>query len=136
MNYATYTNKVVRLIKQLSARQAVVFIGLVIIDAAFFSSVNPTNAASLLLVLGFVLSVATFYGLCRVVCKLLSLYSRAIRAQQKQLVAVLSVIFGLSLALTSIGQFSPRDLLVIIPIAIIAYVYLLYSRGRQTKRSS
>jgi hypothetical protein len=59
----------------------------------------------------------------------LSLYIRGVRRTRRRLTLFVTGIIGALLAMQSIGQLSVRDALVIVPIAIIIYVYFTYARN-------
>jgi TRAP-type uncharacterized transport system fused permease subunit len=102
-------------------------IGLIIVlliaDYEFFSLTNPNNVPSFVLVLGFLLLLMTLYLVVRVVVTLL-------RRTRRRLTGFTTGLLGVLLALQSIGQLTTRDAVVIVPIAIVLYVYFTYARTK------
>jgi hypothetical protein len=109
-------------------------IGLIIVlliaDYEFFSLTNPNNVPSFVLVLGFLLLLMTLYLVVRVVVTLLCFYVGALRRTRRRLTGFTTGLLGVLLALQSIGQLTTRDAVVIVPIAIVLYVYFTYARTK------
>ena|ERR1700722_121916 len=104
---------------------------LFVLDGLLFGLTNPNKVNSLVLILGFLLLALTLYYL------LLLLFGFMIRLgfkikNRRKLALFTVVVFWILMALQSIGQLSTRDVLVIIPLAILLYVYIAYIRPRTT----
>lgn len=105
-------------------------IGLLALDGAFFTLTNPNQVDSLVLIVGFLLLSLTSYLLVSRLCVVSQLYGLPL-AKQSHRVALFGtgVIAGL-LALQSIGELTLRDLLVVVPLGIVMYLYLSYGKNK------
>jgi len=104
-------------------------------DALFFSLTNPLKVASWLLIAGFGLAAATLYYFLRSAVRVASWYGLPVsRRQQRRVAEVAGILIGL-LALQSIGQLSPRDVLVLLPLLLVTYLYSSYGRGHDVADS-
>jgi hypothetical protein len=110
-------------------RSITVIMLLMIVDYLFFSRINPVTVASIGLIGGFILLLLSIYIMVRLTLAGLSLYIRGVRRTRRRLTLFVTGIIGALLAMQSIGQLSVRDALVIVPIAIIIYVYFTYARN-------
>ena len=102
--------------------------GLIIADLVFFSTTNPSNVPSYMLVVGFVLFMATFYYLVLGLFRLGKWYGLDFTNKQIRLARIITVVTGVILALQTTGQLSHREIFVLIPLAMIAYAYMSYVR--------
>jgi hypothetical protein len=100
-------------------------VGVLIADVIFFSSVNAGEVAPVVLIIGFVLLLLTCYSLLYALIGIARLYGFPVRYKQR-LAIYLSGVVGLIMALQSIGELSPRDVLVLLPLATLGYVYGVY----------
>lgn len=105
----------------------------IVADAAFFGLTDPAKVGTALLMIGFVLAVATIYWLSRGFTLLLGLYSKTLRQQRTRLTRALTVSGAVLVALQSIGQLSLRDLAVLLPLVTITYFYISYLRPDQPR---
>ena len=105
-------------------------LGVLILDIAFFTRTNASNVAPFVLIVGFVLSVLTCYVLLYGLLSVARLYGLPVRYKQR-LAVYLSGLLGLILALQSIGELTPRDILVLLPLATLGYVYGVYATTRR-----
>jgi len=83
-----------------------------------------------MLIIGFVLLMVTAYQVYKLLLSLLNLYGLGFR-QQSRLAAYLTLFTGLLVALQSIGQLAPRDVLVLMLLSVIAYFYSGYNSLRE-----
>jgi hypothetical protein len=110
-------------------------IGIVVLDTAFFSQTSANKVAPFLLIVGFILLVFTCYELFYGVLSVARIYGLAIRYKQR-LAVYLSVIVGLIMALQSIGELTPRDILVLLPLATLGYIYAIYATSHKRNLNS
>jgi hypothetical protein len=102
---------------------------LLVMDGLFFGLTDPSKVNSLFLIAGFILLGLSLYLLVQIVLSFLEKLGFKINNRRK--IAVFVVILScLLLALQSIGQLSARDVLIIIPLAILLYIYAAYVRPR------
>ena len=85
-----------------------------------------------MLIVGFLLFSATAYYLFKGLLILLGLYGVHIGHQKRFVVAATVVISGL-IALQSIGQLGPKDVVVMIILALLFYLYTSYAKASQRK---
>jgi hypothetical protein len=100
-------------------------LGMLILDVAFFTRTNASTVAPFVLIVGFVLLVITCYELLYGLLSAARLYGLPVRYKQRPAV-YLSGVLGLILALQSIGELTPRDILVLLPLATLGYIYGVY----------
>lgn len=105
----------------------------VVADALFFGLTNPADAGTTQLMIGFVLAVATIYWLARGFAGLLGLYSKVLKRQRRRLTKALTIGGAVLIGLQSMGQLSPRDVAVLLPLIVLAYFYVSYVRPGQRK---
>ena len=101
--------------------------GLLAVDVLLFSYTNATVAPSYVVMIGFLLLTLTLYQLIYSLLSLSSLYGVKIK-RQRPLAAYLTAVVGGLIALQSIGELSPRDVLVLLPLAILGYIYSVYAK--------
>jgi hypothetical protein len=116
--------------KHLKRRQTGYVLLLVLADLLFFSFTNPSSVASFVLIIGFLLLIATLYWLVRLAVTGICFYIPALRHTRGRLTIFITGIIGALLALQSIGQLTTRDAIVIVPIALVLYVYFMYARSK------
>jgi hypothetical protein len=102
--------------------------GLVAADAAVFGLTDPNTAPSFILIIGYILLCTTIYYAVDALLSLSRLYGIPVRHRKRALRSAVLLISGL-VALQSIGQLSPRDILVLAPLSALMYMYIAYARG-------
>ncbi len=100
-------------------------------DLLFFGLTNPANVPSFALIIGFLLFAATLYMLVQGFFKLGVWYGFAFSERQKRFARIVTGVIAGAVALQSMGQLSGRDLLVVVPFAVLIYMYLSY--GKQAR---
>lgn len=115
--------------KILTYKKIVMMAGLIAIDILFFGFTDPTRVSSWLLIVGFMLIVATLYVGLRLVLSIGGVYYPWFRHQRRP-VAYLTGLLAAMLALQSIGQLSLRDSVVLLVISAVLAVYYGYSRKK------
>ncbi|HVX47789.1 MAG TPA: hypothetical protein VHA05_00310 [Candidatus Saccharimonadales bacterium] len=101
---------------------------LVTADLVVFGGTDPSKVPSIGLFLGFLLLIANFYALLVVALKLVAWYGVSPGKHKQRFVRVTAGVFAGLVALQSIGELSARDVLVALPLAFLAYMYLSYGR--------
>lgn len=102
--------------------------GLLLADVLLFGATNPNSTLSFTLIVGYVLLCITIYYLLDALLMLTKLYGVPIRHRKRVLKSMTLLISGL-VALQSLGQLSPRDILVLAPLSVLAYVYIAYVKS-------
>lgn len=103
------------------------FGGLLVADVAAFSATNADDVPSFGLIIGFLLLAVTFYYL---ICSLLTfvrLYGISIKRKRRLAAALTGLMSGL-IALQSIGELNSRDVVVLLPLMLLAYAYSFYAK--------
>src|SRR5512146_1634544 len=103
------------------------FAGLAALDGLMFGFTNPRNIPSFGLMAGFLLLVVTLYYVVNQLLSLARLYGLAIR-RRRRLAVLITAVTGALIGLQSMGELNSRDVLVSLPLAIIAYGYIAYVR--------
>ena len=105
------------------------FIALLIVDAMFFGLTDPAEVPSFALIIGFLLFTITLYQLIKGLFVLGSWYGLRFNKQQKRFARIVTGVIAGLIALQSMGQLGQRDILVLIPLALVAYLYMSYGRS-------
>jgi hypothetical protein len=101
-------------------------LGVLVLDIAFFTRTNAGKVAPFILIIGFILFLLTCYVLLYGLLGIARLYGLPVRYKQR-LAVYLSGVLGLIVALQSIGELTPRDILVLLPLATLGYIYGVYA---------
>lgn len=104
------------------------FTGTVLASALFFSATNPTHILSLWLMLGFLLLVGLLYWLICGLVALLGVYAKPIAANHRRLERALTLLGALLIAMQSAGQLTLKDVAVLLPLVLLAYLYVSYTK--------
>jgi hypothetical protein len=108
-------------------RKLLIYIGIPIADVLFFGLTNPGSLNPALLLMSFVLLTFSFYVIASSIIWLLK--KAGLGVVNRRRLAIYIAIFGMIIvALQSIGQFSWRDVVVLVPFALISYFYIGYLR--------
>jgi hypothetical protein len=99
-------------------------------DFIIFGGTNPNNSSSLVLFAGFLLLVVNFYCLILAVLRLAAWYGVSLGRHRGRFIRLTAGVFSGLAALQSIGELSARDVLVLLPLALLAYLYLSYGQTR------
>lgn len=119
--------------KIVSRRQFWKISALLAADALVFGISDPQKVPSWMLAAGFLLLMVTLCQLLSVVLMAANWYGLPGRAHRKRQVRVLTGVIGGLIALQSIGELGQRDVLVLVPLAVIAYAYISYGKGQIAK---
>jgi hypothetical protein len=101
-------------------------IGLLGADFLLFSTTKATEVPSVIIIVGFGLLTATLYWIIRGVIDLVGLYGISV-TRKRQFALYSTAILGGLIALQSIGELSGRDVLVLLPLAALGYIYSAYA---------
>ena len=106
-----------------------------IADVAFFTRTDASKIAPFLLIVGILLLAVTCYELMYGLLSFARLYGLPIR-HNKRLAVYLSGTLVVIVALQSIGELTTRDILVLLPLATIGYIYGMYASTRRRNLNS
>jgi hypothetical protein len=96
---------------------------LLVVDSLFFSFTNPQKVASWLLIVGVLLLLYSLYYALLGILAVAVWYGLPAGKQPARLAKVIVGMVGFLVALQSIGELSARDVLVLLPLGVIAYLY-------------
>lgn len=105
-------------------------LGVLLIDIIFFTRTNAHKVAPIILIVGFILVVLTLYELLYMLLSVVRLYGLPIRYRHR-LSLYLCGVLSLMAALQSIGALTPKDVLVLLPLATLGYLYGMYATSRR-----
>ncbi len=105
-------------------------LGILALDSAFFMLTDPNRVSSILLMVGFLLIVATIYVLFDRLYLIAQLYGLALGSKPRRFSLIGTIVVAGLVGLQSMGELTARDLLVVVPLAIIMYLYLSYGKSR------
>lgn len=100
---------------------------LLTLDIALFGATNATTAPSFVVMVGFVCLAVTSYYLIYGLIGLSGFYGLNI-TRKRTLALYLTIVTGGLLALQSIGELGSRDVLVVLPLAVVGYLYSAYAK--------
>jgi hypothetical protein len=119
-------------IKNIARKRVWRVLALLLIDIIFFGSTNTTKVASYLVIVGFLLLTMSFYQVIYYFLSFIKLYGIPIK-RKSHLAIYLTVVLGILVALQSIGELSPKDIIVLLPLAAVGYVYSSYMKPTKQK---
>ena len=105
-------------------------VSLLMIDSLFFGLTDPKNVPSWLLMVGFLLSLATLYQIVKGGLVALSWYGLPTRRHSRRLTMSITLVSAIFLALQSLGELGPRDIVVMLPFTWLTYLYFTYGRAK------
>src|ERR1017187_2554976 len=108
---------------------------LLLIDVLFFSLINPTDSSSFIVISGCILVILTTYALVSAVTRLVAIFIPISVATQKRFTLFMSLLLVFMLLMQSIGQLSLRDLIAILPLLTVLYIYLTYNSKDSPQQS-
>lgn len=109
--------------------------GLLAADGLLFGLTDPHEVPSLLLAGGFVLLLVTLYQLFLVALAAAGWYGLPGGTHRQRQARVLTGVFGGLIGLQSVGELGIRDVLVLLPLAVIAYLYISYGKSQAKNRA-
>lgn len=112
----------------LNHRHVAAAVALLGLDIVFFNLTNPSTAPSGLLIVGFVLVALSLYVLLRLILAVASVYGVPMRERGRRPALFIGVGLAIVVALQSLGELSLRDVVVLLLLTVIAYVYTTYGR--------
>lgn len=113
------------LMPQINKKKLAYFLILLLSEGVLFGLSNPAHAPALLLVTGFIMLVATFYFFT-LFCIWLITSGRPSRLVRKA-GWLLTIFVAFLLAMQSIGELVWYDILALLPLLLILFLYLSYA---------
>lgn len=100
------------------------WVALAVADTAFFGLVDPAKGSLLTVVAGCCLLAITAYMVCSVVAGLVSLSLTLPASARQRLAVLMTLVIVICLMMQSVGQLTIKDVLAILPLAVVSYCYL------------
>lgn len=104
-------------------------IALLGMDALWFGSTNAVKVPSFMIMVGFGLLVISLYYLVYAIISLAGLYGLHAKRKLRLSLYITGMISGL-VALQSVGELGGRDVQVLLPLAILGYLYSSYAKNQ------
>ena len=108
---------------------------LLLADIVFFGLVDPTNSNSFMIIVGCFLTAMTIYVMILGLTRLLAVFLTMSYRTQRRFSIFATLILVFLILMQSIGQLSLRDVLAIVPLMVVLYIYLTYT-SRTKSRST
>jgi hypothetical protein len=102
---------------------------LAVFDIGFFNTTNPSKTPSGLLIVGFVLVALSVYAVLRILLVLATIYGLPLAQHGRRQALFLGGVCAVLVALQSLGELTLRDVVVLVLLTLIAYLYTTYGRG-------
>ncbi|HSW37342.1 MAG TPA: hypothetical protein VLG37_03180 [Candidatus Saccharimonadales bacterium] len=106
-------------------------LALLAVDVLFFLNTDPFKIASPLIIVGFLLLSLNIYWFFRALISLLALYIAPLKRHQARPARILTITASLLIAMQTIGQLSLKDVLALLPIVLIGYIYLSFNKKQR-----
>jgi hypothetical protein len=106
---------------------------LLVADFALFSTTNAQKTASFVLIIGFILLAITIYQLVYVLLSALKWYGIEVK-RKRRLAAYITGLSGGVIALQSMGELNWRDIVVLLPLVALGYLYSFYLANSRDER--
>jgi hypothetical protein len=110
-------------------RQLTGLAGLLIADGIVFGGTDARKVNAAMLIIGFGLLMASVYCLIYGLLAFVRLYGISIRGKRR-LAGSFTGLTACLVALQSVGELNPRDVLLLLPLVAIGYLYSFYGPGR------
>lgn len=101
---------------------------LIAADCFVFTLVDPQQASALWLITGYILMAVTLFGLASLLATGLKSYGKRTQVVGKRFLRYSTLIIVVLLGLQSIGQLTFKDIVALLPLAVIAYLYFGYGK--------
>jgi len=102
-----------------------------IVNMLFFGLFNPQASSPLIVILGCCLLVITIYLVSVAFTELLSWGISLTKMTRRRVALFVTMLSTFLILMQSIGQLTLRDALAVLPLVLIAYLYITYSKTKQ-----
>jgi Ca2+/Na+ antiporter len=103
---------------------------LLVVDSIFFGLLSPTTSA-FVIIPAFILIILSIFSLLTLILSYIGTIMPIKSENQKRVVVMLTVSTAVIVALQSIGQLTVRDVVTIVPLILVLYLYMSYSKSRR-----
>lgn len=115
----------------LSRRRRLSRLGLLLLaDIVVFAGTDARKVNAILLIIGFGLLVATLYWLVYGGLSFIRLYGIVVK-QKRRLAGSLTGLVACIVALQSVGELNIKDVLLLLPLVAIGYIYTAYGLNQR-----
>ncbi|MEO6513169.1 MAG: hypothetical protein ABIR37_00625 [Candidatus Saccharimonadales bacterium] len=101
-----------------------------VIDSAFFGLLSP-NTSAFVIIPAFILIIVTIFAILTLIVTYIGKMFVVKPKNQKRIVIMLTATLGIIIALQSIGQLTVRDVVTIVPLILVLYLYMSYTKSRR-----
>ncbi len=123
-----------KILKKVSYKRYLESLAIVVLDIGFFTKTNANRVPAFALIVGFILVALSVYLLIYLVLSFMKLYGLPIK-RKRRLTLYLTGVSSFLIALGSVGELNGKDIVVILPLAVIAYIYINYAKSNEKKIS-
>jgi hypothetical protein len=95
-------------------------------DLLFFATTDPRTASPPILIISCALTTVTVYLVCRLAMELVGKLFDLSTPTKKHAAVSITIALTFLILMQSIGQLSSRDILAVVPLAVVSYFYLSY----------
>lgn len=117
----------------LQNRHIQVCAALIAADCLVFTMVNPRSASAVWLIGGFVLLGMTLFSVAGLFATVLRTYGDGVHRFGRRILRYGAAVCVILVGLQSIGQLTLKDVLTLLPFAVIAYLYFGYGKKLSAK---
>jgi len=103
---------------------------LIVVDGLFFGLISPSSS-TFVIIPAFLLVILSVYALCTLVVAYIGKMFAVKPTNQKRIVGMITASSALVVALQSIGQLTVRDVVTIVPLILVLYLYSSYTKSRR-----
>ena len=118
--------------KKYIKHRRILSLSLLILEVIFFSLINPYNSQTVVLVIGIFLVILDYYFIIRYLIFYLARIYRTVDSQKYRIILFVTIPGALFIILKSLNQLAIGDILVIILLSIMGYIYMWYISNRKS----
>ncbi len=118
--------------KKYIKHRRILSLSLLILEVIFFSLINPYNSQTVVLVIGIFLVILDYYLIIRYLIFYLARIYRTVDSQKYRIILFVTIPGALFIILKSLNQLAVGDILVIILLSIMGYIYMWYISNRKS----
>ncbi len=118
--------------KKYIKHRRILSLSLLILEVIFFSLINPYNSQTVVLVIGIFLVILDYYLIIRYLIFYLARIYRTVDSQKYRIILFVTIPGALFIILKSLNQLAIGDILVIILLSIMGYIYMWYISNRKS----
>lgn len=121
--------------RALHNRYTQVCAALIAADCLVFTLIDPRTASATWLFIGFSMLAVTIYSIGVLIARSLQAYGSGVYATARRFARYAALTGIFLIGMQSIGQLTVRDLVTLLPFAVILYIYLSYGRRQAAENT-